>query len=100
MPVPASGTVRVVLEASEVTLMLPLVLPGDCGAKIVLKVTLAPGLSVRGTFSPLMPNPVPVTLACKIVTLAPPVFVSESINVRLPPTWTFVKFKLLGLAVS
>ena len=97
---PESGTVRGVLKASDTTVMLPLALVADCGVNTALKVTLAPGLSVRGTFSPLMPNPVPVTLVCKIVTLAPPVLVSESIKVRLPPTWTFAKFKLLGLAVS
>ena len=100
MPVPESGTVRGVLRASEVTVMLPPALVADCGANTALKVTLAPGLSVRGTFSPFMPNPAPVTVACEIFTVAPPVFVNDSIKVKLPPTWTFAKFKLLGFAVS
>ena len=97
---PESETVNVGFEASELTLMPPLALPADCGANTALKVTLAPGLSVSGAFSPLMLNPAPVTVACEIVTLAPPVFVSESISVRLPPTWTFAKFRLLALALN
>jgi hypothetical protein len=80
--------------------MLPLALPPDSGANTVLNVTLAPGLSVIGTFSPPMLNPVPATVACRIVTLAPPVLVRVSIKVRLAPTWTLPKFKLPGLPVS
>jgi hypothetical protein len=100
VPVPESDTVNVGLEALESTVIPPFALTADCGANTALKVTLAPGLSVSGTFSPPMLNPVPVTVAWEIVTLAPPVFVSESFNIRLLPTWTFAKFKLLGLAAS
>ena len=92
--------VSVGFEALEVTVMVPLALPADSGANTTLKVTLAPGSSVSGGFSPLKLNPGPVTVACEIVTLAPPVFVSESIRVRLPPTWTLAKFRLVGLAAS
>ena len=85
VPVPESGTVRLGFEAVEVTLMPPIPLSADCGANTALKVTLAPGLSTIGKLSPLMLNPVPVTVACEIVTLVPPVFVSESVNVALAP---------------
>ena len=95
-----SETVKVELEALETTVMPPLALAADCGTNIALKVTLAPGLSVRGTFSPLMLNPVPVAVACEMVTLDPPVFVSESVKVRLLPTWALPKARLAGLEVS
>jgi hypothetical protein len=98
--VPESETVKVELEALETTVMPPLTLTADCGLNRALKVTLAPGLSTRGTFSPLMLNPVPVAVACEIVTLDPPVLVSESVKVRLLPTWALPKARLAGLEVS
>ena len=97
---PESETVKVELEALETTVMPPLTLTADCGLNRALKVTLAPGLSTRGTFSPLMLNPVPVAVACEIVTLDPPVLVSESVKVRLLPTWALPKARLAGLEVS
>jgi len=98
--VPVSETVKVELEALETTVMPPLALPADCGANSALKVTLAPGLSVRGTVGPLMLNPVPVAVACEMVTAEPPVLVSESVKVRLLPTWALPKARLAGLEVS
>ena len=83
---PESGTVKVELEASETTVIPPLTLTADCGVNTALKGTLAPGLSTTGTLSPLMLNPVPVAVACEIVTLDPPVFVSASVKVTLLPT--------------
>ena len=100
MPVPVSETVKVELEALETTVIPPLALTADCGANTALKVTLAPGLSVRGTVSPVMLNPVPVAVACEMVTLDPPVLVSESVKVRLLPTWALPKARLAGLEVS
>jgi hypothetical protein len=96
--------VKVGFEALEITLMLPLALTAEVGVNTALKVTLAPGLSVKEVFGQLLRlNPAPETVetvACEIVTLAPPVFVSESVSVALPPTWTFGKFRVLALAVS
>ena len=97
---PDSETVKVELEAFETTVMLPLALAADCGVNTALKGTLAPGLSTTGTLSPLMLNPVPVAVACEMVTLDPPVFVIESVKVRLLPTWALPKARLAGLAVS
>jgi len=100
VPVPESETLKVELEAFDTTVMPPLTLAADCGANTVLKVTLAPGLSASGTVSPLMLNPVPVAVACEIVTLDPPVFVIESVKVTLLPIWALPKARLAGLAVS
>jgi len=47
-----------------------------------------------------MLKPAPVTVASEIVSLVPPVFVSESITVTLPPTWTPPKARLAGFAVN
>jgi len=46
-----------------------------------------------------MLNPVPVTVACEIVTLVRPVFVSESVKVMLARLYA-AKARLAGLAVS
>ncbi len=91
---------KVGFEALEVTVMAPLALTADWGVNIVLNVTLAPGLSTSGTLSPAMLYPAPVTETPEIVTLAPPVFVKESIKARLSPTRTSAKFRLVGLAES
>ena len=80
--------------------MPPVALTADCGANTALKVTLAPGLRTSGKLSPLILNPVPVTVACEIVTLVRPVFVSESVKVMLAPACTLPKARLAGLAVS
>jgi hypothetical protein len=96
--VPESETFKVELEAFDTSVMPPLTLAADCGANTALKGTLAPGLRTTGTFSPLMLNPVPVAVACEMVTLDPPVFVIESAIVTLLPTWALPKARLPGLA--
>lgn len=100
VPVPESGTLNVELDALELMVIPPVAFVADCGAKIALKVTLAPGLRTSGKLRPLMLNPAPATVACEIVTLEPPVFVSESIKVTLAPTCTLPKARLAGLATS
>ena len=100
VPVPESETFKVELEAFDTTAMPPLTLAADCGANTALNGTLAPGLSTNGTLSPLMLNPVPVAVACEIVTLDEPVFVIESAKVTLLPTWALPKARLAGLALS
>ena len=97
---PARETVRVELEASEITEMLPLALPGEVGAKTVPKVKLCPGIKVRGRFKPVMLNPEPVMLAWEMVTLEPPELVRVSDRVELLPTCRLPKLMLEGLALS
>ena len=76
--VPANPIVSFGLSASELTETLPAALPPDNGVNVTLKVTLWPAASVSGKFRPLILNPVPAAVACEIVTLEPPVFVTTS----------------------
>jgi hypothetical protein len=48
-------------------------LPLDCGAKVVVKLTRWPGVSITGRLSPLMLNPAPDTVAREIVRVPLPV---------------------------
>jgi len=79
---------------------LPLALPVAEGVNCALKVVFCPAASVSGTDKPVMLNPVPKTLAAEIVTLAVPELLNVKVCVPLPPTSTFPKLKLEGLAVS
>ncbi len=90
-PKPANETVKFGLEALETTEMLPPADPAEVGAKATPKVKLCPGDRVMGRFSPVTLKPLPVTLACVTVTLAPPVLVKVSGWVVLPPTCTLPK---------
>ena len=56
--------------------------------------------SVAGNVNPLMEKSVPVTLACEIVRVAPPVFVSVSDLLLELPTCTLPKATLAGFALS
>ena len=76
--VPETGTVSVALEASLVTVRLPVGLPADCGAKTTLNDLLAPAARVNGTVTPLTVKPVPVTATCETLTVVPPELVMVS----------------------
>lgn len=95
-PEPASGMVRVGFDALEAMVMLPLAVVAEVGVNVTLKVAACPAASVRGVEIPLMPNPFPLTEACEIVTLDPPVFVTVSDRELLFPTVTLPKLRLLG----
>jgi hypothetical protein len=79
---------------------LPLAAPAAVGANFTVNDALEFALMVWGALSPLMLNPVPVTLAAEIVTEAVPLLVSVIFCVALLPTFTFPKLKLAGLADS
>jgi hypothetical protein len=80
--------------------MLPLTLPRDSGAKIVVRVTLCSECSVNGGIRPLMLNPAPDTVARKIVRSPLPVlFTTTDCDTSLP-IGTLPKFTVEGLAVS
>ena len=100
VPVPESETLKVEFDPLDATVMSPVALAADCGVNTALKVTLAPGLRTSGKLGPLMLNPVPVAVACEIVTFDPPVFVNESIKVAVLPTCTLPNARLKGLALS
>ena len=86
------------LEASEMMARLPLTTPAAAGANFTLNVTVWLGVRVVGRASPVTEKPAPVTLACEIVTLTPPVLVSVSDKLALLPTCTLPKDRLVGLA--
>jgi hypothetical protein len=92
------ASARPLLEYSKA--MPPLTMPLDCGAKIVVRVMLWFGLSVSGGTSPLMLNPVPDTIARKIVRLSFPVLFSTTDCDVVLPSGTLPKFTEEGLAVS
>jgi hypothetical protein len=89
------------LEALEEKVKLPLALPPDAGAKTTAKDVLWPAASARGRAEPLTVKLLlPVTAACDIVRIEPPELVRVVDCGWLLPTGTFVKFRLLILALS
>jgi hypothetical protein len=51
-----------------------------------VKVTLCPAFNVTGRAAPVRVNPVPVAVACEIVTADPPEFVRVSFSDFVLPT--------------
>jgi hypothetical protein len=100
-PVPLSGTVRLVFEAFEVMLTLPLAAPlAVGGAKSTVKDVLCPAASVIGLKGTLKLKPVPLALTVETETLVPPVLVNVSDKLVLLPTWTLPNDRLVGVGVS
>jgi hypothetical protein len=99
-PVPPSVTAAGELVALPTTEMVPLTLPVVVGAKIALKVTLWPEVSVRGSERALIPKPTPLTVACETVTLPVPESVRVTVRELLLPTVTLPKLRVEGLALS
>jgi hypothetical protein len=79
---------------------VPLTEPAAEGAKVVVKVTLWPGFKLVGRVSPVIVKLALLTLACEIVTVDPPVFVSVSGKEALLPACTLPKPRLAGFADS
>ena len=95
-PVPDKGMVRVVFEALDVIVTLPVALPAEDGLKTTLKFALCPDAKVRGAVIPLRVNPL-LTAIWEIVTLEPPVLVTVSDSEEFLPTITLPKSRLVGL---
>ena len=74
-PLPESDTAAGELVAVLTTETQPEALPVTVGAKVAVKLVLWPAVRVRGSESPLMLNPEPVTVACETVTLPVPLLV-------------------------
>ena len=87
------------LDASETMARLPVTAPAAVGANFTVNAMLWLTASVAGSVNPLMEKPAPVTLACEIVTDDPPVLVSVSDLLLLPPTCTLPNATLAGLAL-
>ena len=80
-PVPERERFRVELEASLTMARFPLTLPLDWGVKSTVKLVLWPAFSVSGKARLLMVNPLPLRLACVMVTEEVPELVSVSDSV-------------------
>jgi len=99
-PVPDNGSDNEVLGASEVIVTLPLALPAMSGANVAVNVVLCEALSARGAVMPLSLNPVPLTEACEILTVAPVLLVNVIVWLLWLPTVTLPKFSVVGLTAS
>jgi hypothetical protein len=86
-------------EALLVNARFPATAPLDCGEKSRLKVVLCPAFKVTGKLRPVMLKPLPVTLACEIVTLDAPEFVRVSESVFEFPVCTLPKLRLAGFGL-
>lgn len=78
--VPDSDIVRVGFDPSEVMVTVPLAAPAVVGAKVTVNVVLCDAFSVRGAVMPLSVKPAPLTEACEISTLDPPVLVKVTVS--------------------
>ena len=87
-------------EALLTTETLPATLPEAVGAKVAVNVVLCPAAKLLGEESPLMENPVPVTLLPKILMSAGPELVRVAERELLPFTAIFPKSIEAGLTVS
>lgn len=88
VPVPESAIVSVEFDAFDTIARLPLTAPALEGVKVAVNVTLWFAARLRGSDNPLMEKVAPVTFACVIVTLEPPVLVTVSDRLVLLPTCT------------
>lgn len=98
--VPVSDTVNDGLDASLVTVSVPVGLPAVVGANTTLNDLVAPAARVKGNVRPFTLYPVPVAVACETVTVDPPVLVIVSDNVLLCPIVTLPKLSGEVVAVS
>jgi hypothetical protein len=79
--VPERGTTRVGLEALLLKVTWPVNVPAAAGLNFTLNETLCAGARVAGSVKPVILKPVPVTVACVIVSPDPPMFVKVSESV-------------------
>jgi hypothetical protein len=80
--------------------MVPPTDPLVVGAKTTPKVKLCPGVKVKGRVKLLTLKAPVLAVACVIVTLEPPEFVSDSDNVWLLPTCTLPKLRVGAATLS
>jgi hypothetical protein len=98
VPVPLRAIARGELGALLTSETDPLTLPALAGAKATLNVVFAPAAMVAGNERPDELNPVPVTFAAVIVTLALPLFDNVTVCELLLPVITLPKLTLDGFA--
>jgi hypothetical protein len=99
-PVPTMVTTCGEPGALSVNVMLPVCAPAAVGANCALNERLCPAVKVVGRESPLIPKPVPATVARLIVRLEVPLLVSLTLCVPLCPTSTFPNVNADGAIVK
>jgi hypothetical protein len=98
--VPMSGMFKFGLVALLTMAIFPVDVPAEVGAKVTLKVVLWPAVKVVGSVNPLRLNPLPVAVACEIVTVDPLELLRAALSVCLLLTCSGPKFRLDGFDVS
>jgi hypothetical protein len=99
VPVPERAILRGALEALFVIESVPVFAPVTLGANRTLKELLPLGARVSGKLRPAMVKLAVEDVACEIVRLSPPLFVTVSVKVWLFPICTLPKLRLVGVAV-
>jgi hypothetical protein len=93
---------RVILAGELVALLATVTLPGTLvvpdGVKVTLRVAVCPGVRICPVDTPLAANPGPAMETFDTVTLEFPAFVNVTPKLRLLPTLTLAKFKLVVLS--
>lgn len=95
--VPVTATARFEFAAVETMARLPVTVPVEVGAKVTWKLELWPPPRVRGTARPLIRMPEPVALACEMVALVLPEFVTVTLWLCVLPTVTLPNATVAGL---
>jgi hypothetical protein len=99
-PVPDNGSNSEGFGASEVIVTVPLALPAARGEKVAVNVVLCDALRASGVVMPLNLNPVPLTEACEMLTVAPVLLVNVMVWLLWLPMVTVPKFSGVGLTAS
>lgn len=97
VPTPETGTVNVASVALEASVSFPFEVPEVEGANCTLKLALCPAARVAGAVMPVSVYPAPLMLACEMVRLALPVFLTVPAMVWVLPTVTLPKLRLARL---
>ena len=99
-PEPLKGICEGEFGALLVIVSVPETLPVVVGAKLTVRVVVAPGLMLKGSVRPVTPKPAPVAVAWEMVRVALPVLDRVTVWVLVVPTGTFPKLTLVGVGVS
>ena len=96
-PVPDRVIVAGELVALLATVTLPFTLAALAGVKLTLRLAVCPGVRICPVDTPLAANPAPAMVTFDTVTSEFPAFVNVTPKLRLLPTLTLEKFKLVVL---
>jgi hypothetical protein len=93
---------RVIVAGELVALLATVTLPGTLvvpdGVKVTFRVAVCPGVRICPVDTPLAANPAPAMVTFDTVTFEFPAFVNVTAKLRLLPTLTLAKFKLVVLS--